>query len=232
MAQRVLPYVGVLLIASCCGVWWVVWRRQAAPERPEPPRPHPAPTVPFEEWARREFLRRYPGKKPLNWAIAKQAVEFHRNKPMGRFVLGRNDCSDFTEAVLDEALGAGARFRRKAEHHICGPDPNLWEFYLWEPGMVIMPGDEIAVRHSPHYPPSDNAPWHCGIVGTDGMVYDWTKLRAWDSDRYGRHSVEWFLHNSLGPNETVVRRLRPLYRYLIEPIPHSSLSSERRAQVP
>jgi len=121
--------------------------------------------------------------------------------------------------VLDDALGAKARFRRGSERHILADEPSLWEFYRWEPTSALMPGDEVAVRHSPHYPPSDEAPWHRGIIGTDGMVYDWTKLKSWSGPRYGRYPIDWFLRYSHGRNEVIVRRLRPAYRYGIEPIP-------------
>ena len=220
-ASRLAPSLAGLLLAACAIAWVVAWRggqrpgsdASATAEGPA------APAIPYEQWARAEFTRRHPGEKPLNWRIARKAEEFVRLQPMGRFVLHRNDCSDFTDCILDDALGARARFRRNSTRHLLAPEISLWEFYRWEPGSAILPGDEIAVRHSPHYPPYPESPWHRGIVGTDGRVYDWTKLRSWSSDRYGRHTVAWFLRHSRDRNEVILRRLRPAYRYRIESIP-------------
>jgi len=217
--SRTAPVLAAGLLTVSLLAWCVAWYSRRDVEATASDAAAPQQTIPFEEWARAEFMRKHPGGKPLNWSIAQKAEDFVRAEPMGRFVLHSNDCSDFTDAILDEALGARARFRRASKHHVLAPEPSLWEFHRWEPGLTLMPGDEIAVRHSPHYPPYDEAPWHRGIVGTDGMVCDWTKLRSWSTDRYGRHTVEWFVHNSSGPNEVIVRRLRPAYRYLIEPIP-------------
>jgi hypothetical protein len=220
MQSRTLPFLAAPLIAASAAAWWVAWH--PAKETDAAPSAAPAESVPrvsFEEWASQEFARRHPNEKPLNWAIARQAEEFRRAEAMGTFVLNRNDCSDFTDAVLDDALGAKACFRRNSDHHILANEPSLWEFCRWEPGATLLPGDEIAVRHSPHYAPTDDAPWHRGIVGTDGMIYDWTKLKAWGTDRYGRHELQWFVSNSLGPGEVIVRRLRAVYRYMIEPVP-------------
>jgi len=175
----------------------------------------------YEEWARREFERRHPGEKPLNWRIAAKAEEFRETQPMGRFVLDRNDCSDFVDAIVDDALGAQARFRRPHGDHILVARP-IWDVFYWDRRSPLQPGDELHVRHSPWYPPSDEAPWHVAVIGTDGMAYDWTKLRSWSSDRYGCHSVEWYTRNSLGPKDTVIARLAPQYRYLIEPLPIDS----------
>ncbi|MBM3475770.1 MAG: hypothetical protein FJX75_21090 [Armatimonadetes bacterium] len=222
MQSRILPFLAAPLVAASAAAWWLAWHPPKETDAAASATPTPTevlPRVSFEEWARQEFARRYPNERPLNWAIAEKAEEFRRTEPMGAFVLGRNDCSDFTDAVLDDALGAQARFRRNSDQHLLASEPSVWEFYRWEPGATLLPGDEIAVRHSPHYAPSEDAPWHRGIVGTDGLVYDWTKLKAWGTDRYGRHEPAWFMHSSLGPGEAIVRRLRAVYRYMIEPIP-------------
>ncbi len=184
------------------------------------PRPGGIPDlIPYEEWARKDFYRSHPGEKPLNWKIAAKAEEFYRTEPMGRFVLHENDCSDFVDSVIDDALGAKARFRRDSEDHLLAWRRSPWDWFYWDREHPLLPGDEISVEHSPHYAPHEGAIRHCGIVGTDGHVYDWTKLKSWGSDRYGRHSVEWFTRHSPNPKGVIVRRLKPQYRYRVEPLP-------------
>ena len=185
------------------------------------PRPPPSPPIPYEEWARQEFYRRHPGEKPLNWEIGAKAEEFYGSKPMGPFVLHENDCSDFVDALIDDALGAKARFRRDSTEHLLAWRKSLWDWFYWNRKDPLLPGDELSVAHSPHYDPYEGSIRHCGIVGTDGKVYDWTKLKRWRSHRYGRHPVEWFTRHSPGPKGVIVRRLSPQYRYLIEPVPVS-----------
>ncbi|MCS6861302.1 MAG: hypothetical protein NZT92_13380, partial [Abditibacteriales bacterium] len=68
-----------------------------------------------ESGAREKFLREHPNEKPLNWAIGKVAMEFYKSRPMGKFVLHQNDCSDFVECIIDEALGVQARFKRGSD---------------------------------------------------------------------------------------------------------------------
>jgi hypothetical protein len=186
----------------------------------------------FEAWARDEFRRRFPGQKPLNWRIGQMAESFSDSRPMGRFVLHKNDCSDFTHSVLDEALGPGARRSRHSAYHMLAFDERLWEFHSWQPGDALQPGDEIAVRHSPNYPPVEGAPWHRGIIGTDGRVYDWTRLVSWSSDRYGCHTVEWFTRYSHGPRQVIVRRLKAAYRYRIQPIPQDQVPFAPEEDIP
>jgi hypothetical protein len=179
----------------------------------------------YEAWARAEFERRHPGEKPLNWAIGQAAVEIYRQRPMGKFVLGvtpgvwGNDCSDFVACAVDEGLGVGARFRRRSNWHLLAPDPRLWQELRWHPGEPVQVGDVVVVRHSPWYEPTDAACSHVGIVGADGMVYDFTKLRRWPEARYGRSEFAWFVHNSRRPGEVTLRRLKPQYRYRIVPLP-------------
>jgi len=172
----------------------------------------------YEQWARGEFRKRHPGEKPLNWRIAAKAVEFYHRRPMGRFVLDRNDCSDFVDAIMDEALGAQARFRRHSRDHILARR-RVWETLYWDRRTRLQPGDELVVRHSPWYEPYESRLWHIGVIGTDGQVYDWTKLRNWREARYGRNSVQWFTRNSPGRDEIAVVRLAPEYRYCIRPLP-------------
>jgi hypothetical protein len=187
--------------------------------------------VPYEAWARREFVRRYPGEKPLNWRLAETAVRLHRERPMGRFVLGvepgvwGNDCSDFLDCVVDEALGVGARCFRGGRNHRIGTDPRYFHYFYWDGREPLQPGDLISVRHSPWYDPDPDAAWHVGMLGPDGRVYDFVKLRRWSEARYGRNPLGWFLRYSRGPKEVLVGRLRPQYRYRLEPIPVSPDSS-------
>ncbi|MGQ9730244.1 MAG: hypothetical protein ACUVX8_03140 [Candidatus Zipacnadales bacterium] len=230
-------YVTTVLLVAAAYLWWegVLRPREISEPKSTINKPVHPPMVSrkeLERWMREEFLRHYPHEKPLNWKIARTAEEFYQTKPMGRFVLHENDCSDFTHAVIDEALGVRARFYRSSKQHLLAPEPGLWDFYRWEPGAPLLPGDEIAVQHSPHYPPYDDAPWHCGIIGTDGMVYDWTKLRSWGNDRYGCHKVAWFTRYCHGPDEVIIRRLAPQYRYRLKPIPILSPNASRESLRP
>ena len=180
----------------------------------------------YEQWAREQFARLHPGERPLNWRLAQEAVRFHREQPMGRFVLAvkpgewGNDCSDFVECIVDEGLGVGARvFHPGRRDHTIGLSDRYFDFFSWDRGAPLQPGDTLTVRHSPWYAPSDEAAWHIGIVGADGMVYDFAKLRSWSAPRYGRHTVDWFTRRSPAPAQVQVGRLKPSYRFLIEPIP-------------
>jgi len=173
----------------------------------------------YERWARGQFLARYPDQKPLNWAIGRSAEEFRATKPMGKFVLHENDCSDFVGCVVDHALGAGARFERDSEQHaLCGAGGALdWRLFVsrWLTDLdAVQPGDVVGMRHSPWYPPREESIGHVGVIGTDGYAYDFVKLKSWSEARYGRTKFEWFIRNNQ-PEEVVISRLRPEYRYRI-----------------
>lgn len=173
----------------------------------------------FERRARALFEQRHPGEKPLNWHIAEVAERFHRERPMGRFVLHENDCSDFVGCIVDEALGPGARFNRGSDDHaLCGgggAEPrSLFEIRRLPRTGAVQPGDIVHVRHSPWYPPHDDSIGHVGVVGPDGRVIDYTKLKSWPRARYNRVDFEFFIrHNA--PNEVVIGRLRPEFRYRV-----------------
>ncbi|MGD9494700.1 MAG: hypothetical protein AB7Y46_00190 [Armatimonadota bacterium] len=173
----------------------------------------------YERWARQRFEERFPGSRPLNWRIAEAAERFHRERPMGRFVLHENDCSDYIGCIIDEALGPGARFRRhSADHALCGEGGALpgWLFETRSLAQVdaVQPGDVIGVRHSPWYSPHEGSIGHVGVVGSDGHVLDFTKLRSWPQARYGHSEFAWFIrHNT--PDEVRVGRLRPEFRYRV-----------------
>jgi hypothetical protein len=179
----------------------------------------PVRWVDYETWAREKFLREHPNEKPLNWAIGEVAMRFYRNKPMGKFVLHKNDCSDFVECVIDEALGAKARFKRGSNVHLIGERAGVFDYWYWEPGQAVQVGDVIHVWHSPWYAPQPNTIGHVGILGADGKVYDFVKLRRWRKARYARHEFDWFVRHSLKPQEVVIGRLKPVYRYRVEPLP-------------
>lgn len=170
--------------------------------------------------ARERFLAAHPGEKPLNWAIGDVAGRFHRARPMGRFVLHENDCSDYAECIIDEALGVGARFKRGSQKHLIGERAGAFEYWYWQPGLAVQPGDLVSVAHSPWYAPQEGSIGHVGVIGSDGMIYDFAKLRRWKSARYGRHPFAWFVRHSTGPREVIIGRLKPEYRYRIDPIPH------------
>lgn len=180
---------------------------------------------------RRRFMAEHPGQKPLNWAIGEAAMKLRRERPMGRFILGLtpgkygNDCSDFVAAAVDDGLGARARFRRGSQQHAYGEAWWLFDTTEWRPGVVVMPGDTVSVRHSPWYAPNPDACWHIGVVGADGQVYDFTKLRSWRGPRYGRQPFERFVRHSLGEGEVILSRLRPVYRYRAQPLPESRVSA-------
>ncbi|MBD3292379.1 MAG: hypothetical protein GF393_05610 [Armatimonadia bacterium] len=179
---------------------------------------HVAPQT-FERQARALFEQRYPGEKPLNWAIAETAERFHDEQPMGRFVLHGNDCSDFVGCAIDEALGAGARFNRNSdEHALCGEGgaaPRwLFDYHLLPAMSAVQPGDIVRVRHSPWYPPNDDSCGHIGLVGPDGRVIDFSKLKSWPRARYNQVDFEFFIqHNE--PDEVTIGRLRPEFRYRV-----------------
>lgn len=174
----------------------------------------------YERWARQQFEAQYPGQKPLNWRIANTAKRFRAEKPMGKFVLNKNDCSDFVDCVVDDALGPKARFRRNSDQHVANYTPGLMKSFLWRRGDPVLPGDIVTVIHSPWYPPHEPPSIaHIGVVGPDGYVYDFVKLKVWSTYRYGRNSFTWFVRNSPGPTEVIITRLRPEYRYRVKTLP-------------
>jgi hypothetical protein len=216
--RRALAGLGVAVaLLAAAGV--LVWPlRRFADPRPALTR------APDEATARAEFQRRHPGEKPLNWRIGEIAEQFYREQPMGKFVLGLtpgkwgNDCSDFVDCIADEALGARARFHRGSREHLIGSDATRYFVYrAADQRNTPQPGDFVLVRHSPWYAPSEEACWHVGAVGADGQVYDFVKLISWPSARYGRHDYAWFTRHC-GPGEVLLGRLRPQYRYELQPI--------------
>jgi len=215
---RAVGAMVLVVLAAGLGAW-VLLRGGPAPERPALPKPRARPpsAAEYEPWARQEFQRRHPGEKPLNWKIGAKAEEFSRLRPMGRFDLNKNDCSDYVDSIIDDALGAQARFRRHSNDHLL-PRQRIWDIFYWDGRAPLQPGDEISVRHSPWYEPYESPLWHVGVIGADGMVYDWTKLQGWTEARYGRHSVEWFVRHSPDRDEVLVLRLAPQYRYAISPL--------------
>ncbi|HEY3396437.1 MAG TPA: hypothetical protein VGM19_02160 [Armatimonadota bacterium] len=186
----------------------------------------PAPgSARYEAWAAAQFAQRHPGEQPLNWRLARTAERFYRQQPMGKFVLSvtpgqwGNDCSDFVDCVVDEALGAGARCLRPGQrNHTLGSEASCFRYFVGAGRAPALPGDLVQVRHSPWYERSETACWHVGIVGADGMVYDFVKLMRWDQARYGRHPYAWFVAHSTGPREVIIGRLRPEYRYRLREI--------------
>jgi hypothetical protein len=169
-----------------------------------------------ETQMRERFLAEHPHEKPLNWAMGQVAVQFHKSQPMGRFVLHKNDCSDFVECVIDESLGVKARFKRGSDVHLIGLRSDVFDSWYWTPGEAVMPGDVLSVEHSPWYAPYEGAIWHVGIVGADGMVYDFTKLRRWREAKYGRHTFDWFVRHSNYEGGIIIGRLKAEYRYRVK----------------
>jgi hypothetical protein len=181
------------------------------------------PAALTEAEARARFEAQHPGAAPLNQAIAAAALDLHRRRPMGKFVLGLdkpgNDCKDFVACCIDQGLGVKARVDRGSSEHLLGTRRDLFEWSWWSPGTAVQPGDVLTVRHSPWYEPNDAACWHCGIVGGDGLVYDFSKLIRWSEPRYGRHTFEEFVKHSHGPQQVLLQRLHWRYRYGIDPLP-------------
>jgi len=210
--RTLLPVVIVLAALAFGATWYLVDGGRALTVR------RPAFTDP-EVAARRDFYRNHPGEQPLNWQIGRTAEAFHRMRPMGRFRLHKNDCSDYVDCIVDEALGAKARFQRSSDRHLLSPQRRLWDVFYWDRREPLLPGDAVSVEHSPHYDPYEGAIWHVGVIGADGRVYDWSKLRSWSSDRYGCNSVEWFTRHATGPRSVVVWRLKAVYRYKARPLP-------------
>jgi len=211
--RRAALYV-VLPVTAACGLFLLAGTRV---RRAAAPYVLPAPRS-YEAVARERFHSEHPGEKPLNWSIAAAAARFYKSRPMGKFVLGLqpgewgNDCSDFVACAVDEGLGVRARFARGSDAHIC-EGLALMDALYWRPGMVVQPGDIVSVRHSPWYEPYEGACWHVGVIGPDGDVYDFVKLRRWESARYGKSGFEWFVRHSRGSRDVVIERLRPEYRY-------------------
>lgn len=183
---------------------------------------HPPATIAMrEQRARARFAREHPDGQPLNVAIGRAAVRFHETKPMGKFVLGLgwddrgNDCSDFVKCVVDEGIGLKARFKRDSDRHLIGDSYRYQYDFYWDRAAPLLPGDIVSVQHSPWYDPYPGACWHVGIIGADGMVYDFVKLKRWKEARYGRNKLEWFVRHAQGKGEVLVRRLLPEYRYRV-----------------
>jgi hypothetical protein len=217
--KRALPLaLGLFLGLGVLGALaWIGWGELVGEARPGTVRRMSA--VEYERWARDVFKRRHPDGRPLNWRIARVAEQFRRAEPMGRFILNENDCSDFVGCVIDEALGVGARFNRDSDEHIlCGEGGRvrrwLFESYRLPNRGVVQPGDIVHVRHSPWYPPTEDSMGHVGVIGPEGQVIDFCKLKSWSKARYGRTDFEWFIHhNEL--KQVVISRLRPQYRYCL-----------------
>lgn len=190
------------------------------------------PALPLTEAAARaRFVREHPGEKPLNHRIGEAAVALYKAQPMGKFVLcvsypdNGNDCSDFVACAIDEGLGVKARFKRHSTRHLVAQDWRYFQSFHWQRSTPLLTGDSLAVAHSPWYTPYAGACWHVGVIGSDGRVYDFEKLKSWRGPRYGRHSVDWFVRHATGPKDIVISRLRPEYRYRLAAIrPPTSVS--------
>lgn len=177
----------------------------------------------MEEWeaqCRATFVKEHSGAQPVNWLIGKAAERYYKERPQGKYVLHKNDCSDFVECLVDDALGAKARFRRDSNQHLAMRGRGLFYTLEWRSGVTVNPGDVINVRHSPWYAPSASSNIsHVGVMGTDGKVYDYTKLRSWKTARYGRVDFDFFIRYSLEPGQVTITRLLPEYKYRIKPTP-------------
>jgi len=173
----------------------------------------------YEQWARTRFYGKFPGEKPLNWLIADMTVCYYKEQPMGKFVLEKNDCSDFVDCLVDDAMGPGARFRRDSQEHVVMRRGDVFKSFYWQRGVPVIPGDIVSVRHSPWYPPKESTLRHVGVVGADSQVYDFVKLKSWSAARYGRNSFPWFVRHSPDQREVIIYRLHPRYRYRAVSLP-------------
>ena len=210
-------WLGLAGLAALAALGWLLCQRH----RGHPPIMSQAQ---LGAYARARFLREHPGEQPLSRAIGAAAVRFHRARPMGKFRLSLqpgvwgNDCSDFVECAVDEGLGVRARFKRGSGLHLAGTDNRYFGYGWWDRTSPLRPGDVVSVAHSPWYEPYEGANWHIGVVGSDGMVHDFVKLRRWREARYGRHTPQWFARHSPGPRSVLIGRLRPEYDYLLQPV--------------
>ena len=124
MIRRMRRTITALLLLGLIGTALAVWRFDLLAWVPLPHvvrqtvLPRVMTGAQYEHWARQQFYKKFPGEKPLNWRIADQARRYYETKPMGKFVLHNSDCSDFVDCLVDDALGAQARFRRDSERHI------------------------------------------------------------------------------------------------------------------
>jgi hypothetical protein len=221
MTKRIVLVVAVFAVPAA--VVWMLLDHEPA----DAPVHVPPPVESFDEYERRarsHFYRHHPGQRPLNWEVANVARRMHADRPMGTFSLHENDCSDFVDCAIDEALGYGPRYDRRGGHIGRNLD-DLWHTFAWDGAQALVPGDIIRVRHSPWYPPDPDACSHVGLIGPDGMVYDWTKLKSWNQARYNRVSVSEFVRNCRVPGQVWVWRLHPKYRYRIAAIPDASPQS-------
>lgn len=182
----------------------------------------------LEQAAREHFRREHPGERPYNERIARAAAAFRDARPMGPFILGvnpsdeGNDCSDFVNCAIDEGLGAKARFKRHSSRHLVARNPAYFDVFVWDRSAPLLPGDSVAVEHSPWYAPYPGACWHVGVIGPDGMVCDFVKLRSWPNARYGHTTVAFFTRHAPADGQVVIGRLKPQYRWGLDPIaiPH------------
>lgn len=222
MTRRARRLLAALLVALPVTAW--LPQLVGVPPPVQIPLPQPL-RPPTEAELRARFMTEHPGELPLNHAIAKAVRELHNEEPMGKFVIGiergqkGNDCSDFTACAIDDGLGVQARFRRNSDEHLLGERYSLFERFVWTPGTPVLPGDEISVRHSPWYTPYPEACWHCGLMGDDGRVYDFTKLKRWSSPKYCRHTFEEFIRHSKGAGQVIITRLKPEFRYRAKALP-------------
>jgi hypothetical protein len=220
MARRYRLLIGLVIVGLAAGV--ALYLRQVPTISPviHPP----ASMAVREREAKARFVAEHPGEQPLNVAIGEAAMRLYKAKPMGKFVLGLgwddkgNDCSDFVKCCVDEGLGYQARFKRNSDRHIIGDSLRYQYDLYWDHSTPLLPGDIVAVRHSPWYDPYPGACWHVGITGADGQVYDFVKLKRWPTARYGRNSLTWFTRHAPGPQDVLVRRLLPEYRYRLTPL--------------
>lgn len=169
-----------------------------------------------DEQARRRPVYDCPKPRPTSaismhrQKIAATARRFHSTKPMPKFELHKNDCSDFVACVVDEALGVGARRSAHESHKIIPhriSDNPCFKTFNWRPGIMVRAGDIVQVRHSPYYPRSnDSSIWHVGVVGDDMRVYDFAKIIRWPKARYGAHSFDRFTCNSRPNGEIQISR--------------------------
>ncbi len=228
MIRRYHLLIGLAIVALAAGVALYPRRTPTVSPLVHPP----ASMAVRERQAQERFLREHPGEQPLNVAIGEATIRLYRAKPMGKFVLGigwddrGNDCSDFVKCCVDEGLGLKARFKRGSDRHIIGDSLRFQCDLYWDHRTPLLPGDIVTVRHSPWYDPYPGACWHVGIIGADGQVYDFVKLKRWPTARYGRNALDWFVRHAPGPQDVLVRRLLPEYRYGLTPLPISG-SQER-----
>lgn len=136
--------------------------------------------------------------------VATVAMETTRKKALGKYALGRNDCTNFVARAVER--GAGIALPNHDFDRLGNQELQYFTYFLLPTdgnGATVQPGDIVWLI------PRKGIS-HVGVVGTDGRVYHFTKLRR-RPQRYAAEPLSVFLrHFACGLQECVVFRLERL----------------------